>query len=188
LKSAYFIDILSNSNFVESKVEKAYDARAMRLECEIAADEFVSSQILYQKLSGGRKRIERMVYSFLASLIFFGTAWTERSKDLSPFLFAIVGAWLIYSGAQTLFPSRFLRSAYWKSEVVGKRFHAEINEEDFEVTGDLCSWRIRWPGVIVKGESELVFMLCSNRTIFMFGKKHLSSDQQQQLRKLSGLT
>ena len=159
----------------------------MHFEYEITADEFAASQLLYHRLSGGRKRVERVVYSFLAGLLFLATAWTERSNDLSPFLLAIVRAWLIYSGALTLFPTRYFRSAYRKSEVVGKRFNAEINEEGFEVTGDLYSWRVRWPGVRVKGENELVFMLCSNQTIFMFGKKYLSSDQQQELRRLSGL-
>lgn len=184
---AYLTEALSNSNFVESTVGEVYDPRATRFEYEITADEFVASQILYHKLSGGRKRIERVVYSFLAGLIFLGAAWTERSKDLSPFLLAFVGGWLIYYGAVTLSPARFFRIAYRKSEVVGKRFNAEITEGGFEVTGDLYSWRVRWRGVRVKGENELVFMLCSNQTIFMFGKKYLSSDQQEQLRKLSGL-
>jgi hypothetical protein len=159
----------------------------MRFEYEITADEYAASQLLYHKLSVGRKRVERVVGSFLAGLIFLGTAWTERSNDLSPLLLAIVGAFWIYSGAVTLFPARYFRRVYRKSEVVGKRFNAEINEEGFEVTGDLYSWGVRWPGVRVKGENELVFMLSSNKTIFMFGKKYLSSDQQQELRKLSGL-
>jgi hypothetical protein len=97
----------------------------MHFEYEVTADEFAASQLLYQKLSGGRKRVERVVYSFLAGLIFLGTAWTERSNDLSPF----VGAWLIYSGAVTLFPARHFRRVYQKSEVVGKRFNAEILPE-----------------------------------------------------------
>ena len=160
----------------------------MHFEYEITADEFVASQLLYQKLSAGRKRVERVVYPFLAGLIFLATAWTERSNDLSPFLLALVGAWLIYSGAITLFPKKYFRRAYRKSELAGKRFNAEITEEGFEVTGDLYSWRVRWPGIRVKGENETVFMLCSNQTLFMFGKKYLSSDQQQRLRKLSGLT
>lgn len=124
---------------------------------------------------------------FLAGLIFLGTAWDERFNDLSPFLLAFVGAWLIYYGTVTLFPARYFRRVYQKSEVVGKRFNAEIKEEGFEVTGDLYSWGVQWPGVRVKGENELVFMLSSNNTIFMFGKKYLSRDQEQELRRLSGL-
>jgi len=159
----------------------------MHFEYEITADEFVASQLLYHKLSGGRKRVERAVSSFLAGLIFMATAWTERSRDLSPFLLAIVGAWCIYYGAVSLFPARYFRNAYRKSEVVGKRFSADVTEEGFEVTGDLRSWRVQWPGVRLKGENERVFVFCSYGTIFMFGKKYLSNDQQQQLRKLSGL-
>ena len=160
----------------------------MHFEYEITVDEFVASQLLCHKLNGGRKRVERVIYSFLAGLLFLATAWTERSRDLSPFLLAITGAWLIYYGAVSLFPAKYFRSAYRKSEVVGKRFNAEITEGGFEVTGDLRSWRVRWPGVRLKGENERVFVFCSYGTVFMFGKKFLSSDEQQQLRKLSGLT
>jgi hypothetical protein len=160
----------------------------MHFEYEITADDFVASQLLYLKLSGGRKRVERVVNSFLAALIFMSTAWTERSHDLSPFLLAIAGAWCIYYGAVSLFPSRYFRRAYRKSYVAGKRYAAEITEEGFEVTGDLRSWRVQWPGVRLKGENEHVFVFSSYATLFMFGKKYLSSTQQQQLRKVSGLT
>ena len=77
--------------------------------------------------------------------------------------------------------------AYPKSDVVGKGFKAEVDEDGFEVTGDQCSWRVRWPGVRVKGENEQVFMLHSHGTLFIFGKKYLNTEQQEHLRGVSGL-
>jgi hypothetical protein len=160
----------------------------MHFEYEIAADEFVASQLLYHKLSGGRKRVERAVYWILAGIIFVVVAWNEWSSTWAPILVALTGAFCIYLGFVSFFPATYFRRAYPRSEVVGKRFKADMNEDGFEVTGDSCSWRIRWPVVRFKGENEQVFMLYSHGTIFMFGKKYLSSEQQQHLRKLSGLT
>ena len=71
--------------------------------------------------------------------------------------------------------------------MAGKKYQAEMNEDGFEVNEDLRGWRVRWSGVQLKGESELVFILRSQGTIFMFGKRYLNSDQQRELRKLSGL-
>ena len=81
---------------------------------------------------------------------------------------------------------RFLR-AYQRSELAGKRFQAEIDVDGFDVTGPLNSWRVRWEGVRLKGEDERVFVLSSGGTLFMFGKKYLSNEQQDELRRLSGL-
>jgi len=160
----------------------------MHFEYEIGADEFVASQLLYHKLSGGRKRVERAVYCILAGFVFVVVAWNEWSHTWTPILVALIGAWCIYSGFTTFFPSTYFLRAYPRSEVAGKRFKADVNEDGFEVTGDSCSWRIRWQGVRFKDENEQVFMLYSHGTIFMFGKKYLTSEQQQDLRKLSGLT
>ena len=160
----------------------------MNFEYEIGADEFVASQLLYHKLSGGRKRIERGVFWILAGLLCIAVAWTEWSHNWGPILAALSGALCIYSGFVTFFPATYFRRAYPRSLVVDKRFKADVTEDGFEVTGESCSWHIRWPGVQFKGENEQVFMLYSHGTIFMFGKKYLSSEQQQQLRKLSGLT
>ena len=160
----------------------------MNFEYEIGADEFVASQLLYDKLRRGRKRIELAVYSILAGLVCVVIAWNEWSHNWAPILLALVGASWIYSGAVGLFPAWYCRRAYPKSEVAGRSFKADVSEKGFEVTGDLCSRQVQWPGVRLKGENEQVFMLYSSGTIFMFGKKYLSSEQQQYLRKLSGLT
>ena len=66
-------------------------------------------------------------------------------------------------------------------------FKADVDENGFEVKGDLCEWRVKWLGVKLKGEDERVFIFTSGGTIFTFGKKYLNSEQQQELRKLSGI-
>jgi hypothetical protein len=114
-------------------------------------------------------------------------AWSEWSLNWTPALLALIGAWWIYSAVVSLFPTRYFRRAYPKSELAGKRFKADVGEDGFEVTGDQCSWRIRWSGVREKGENEQLFMLYSHGTLFVFGKEYLNSEQQEHLRRLSGL-
>jgi hypothetical protein len=160
----------------------------MIFEYEITADEYVASQLLCHRLSGGRKRVERAVSWLLAGFVLIVVALNEWSHNWARFLVALTGALCIYSGVVSFFPARFFRRAYPSSEVVGKKFKANVTEDGFEVTGELCSWLVRWPAVRFKGENEQVFMLYSHGTIFMFGKKYLDSEQQQHLRKLSGLT
>jgi hypothetical protein len=159
----------------------------MDFEYEITAEEFVASQLLYYKLSGGRKRVERAVGWIVCGLALIIVAWNERFLGPAQIILAFIGAWWIYSGATSFFPSGFFRRAYPKSDFAGKRFTVDANQDGFEVTGDLYSWRVRWPGVRLKAENEHVFMLYSQGTIFMFGKKFLSSEQQEELRRLSGL-
>jgi hypothetical protein len=155
----------------------------MHFEYEITADEYVAAQLLYYKRRGGRKRVERAAGWILAGLFFIVVAWNERVLNWAPILLAAIGAWWIYAGVANLFPARYFRRAYREVEVAGKRFKADVNEDGFEVTGDLCSWRIRWPGVRLKCENKRVFMLYSAGTIFMFGKKYLNDEQQQELRQ-----
>lgn len=68
------------------------------------------------------------------------------------------------------------------------KYRADVNEEGFGVTGDLCSWRVRWSDVQLKAENEHVFMLYAKGTIFMFGKKYLTDEQQHEMRGLASLT
>jgi hypothetical protein len=159
----------------------------MHFEYEITADQFVASQLLYRKLRAGRKRVERPVQWILAGIILVAIAWSEWSLNWTPALLAIIGAWWIYSAVASLFPARYFRRAYPKSDLAGKRFKANVGEDGFEVAGDQCSWRIRWSGVREKGENGQFFMFYSHGTLFVFGKEYLNSEQQEHLRRLSGL-
>ena len=70
---------------------------------------------------------------------------------------------------------------------VGKSFQADADENGFHITGEFFEWRVKWPAVRLKGEDERVFMFVAGGTVYIFGKKFLSSDQQQELRRISGL-
>ena len=71
--------------------------------------------------------------------------------------------------------------------MAGKRFRADVGEDGIEVADDVCSRKVRWPGVKLNGENEHIFVFYAPDTIFMFGKKYLNDEQQEELRKLSGL-
>jgi hypothetical protein len=159
----------------------------MHFEYEITADEYAASQLLCHQLNGGRKRVERAVGWIVAGVGFIVMAWINRSIDFVPISFAGIGAWLIYAAFANLFPERHFRRSFKKSELAGKRFRADINEDGFEIAGDLHNWRVRWPGARLKGENERVFILYSAGTLFMFGKKYLTVEQQGEFRRLSGL-
>jgi hypothetical protein len=159
----------------------------MRFEYAITVDEYIASQLLYQKLCDGRKRIRRGVWWIVVGLLFIVIVFNERFLGWGPFLLGLVGAWWVYAGVVNLFPARHFRHEYPKAGVAGKTFKAEVNEQAFEVTGDECSWRVRWPGVQLKGENESVFVLYGANTVFIFGKKYMNHEQQQEFRKLARL-
>ena len=64
--SADLTGLSSFSNFIESRVGEACAARAMHFEYEITVNQFVASQLVYFKLSGGRKHRERAAQWILA--------------------------------------------------------------------------------------------------------------------------
>ena len=159
----------------------------MHFEYEITVDDYVASQVLYYKLKLGRKWTKRTITWFLLGFVLFAFAWTERSSSCDPILLAIIGVSCIYCGVRSLFPARYLRRAYHTANLAGKKYNADVNEDGFEVAADFCTWRIRWPGVKLKGEDQQVFILYSGSTLFMFGKNYLDGEQQQELRRLAGL-
>jgi hypothetical protein len=160
----------------------------MKFEYEITADDYAASQILYYKLSIGYNRVKRAVYWILAGVFLILVAWGEWGPHWSQVFLAGIGVWWIYAGTICLFPRRYLRRAYRGVGLSGKKFQADLDEEGFEVIGDLCSWRLRWPAVSVKGENKYVFIFFGGTSIFMFGKQYLTDEQQRELRKLAALS
>ena len=160
----------------------------MEFEYEITADEFTSAQILYYRLSQGRKRVQGAITCMLVGSFFLVVAWNQRPFDWAQAILAGLGAWWIYSGVwRLILPRQHFRKSYRVSELSGKRFHANLNSDGFQVTGDLVNWRIGWSGVRLKGEDDNVFILYSAYTIFIFGKHYLTRQQHEELRRLTGL-
>lgn len=161
---------------------------SMRFEYEITVDDFVAAQLLYYRLSEGRKQIERAFVWIVGGLFFCLVAWDEGHLSWAILLLAAIGIWWIWAGLVGLFPRWWFRRGYRESGLAGKRYRAEVCEEGFEVTGDVCTWRVRWQGAQVKGENKRVFVFYGANTIFIFGKKYLTGDQQEELRRLSGIS
>jgi hypothetical protein len=159
----------------------------MQCEYEIGADEYVASQLLYAQLSGSRPAKNGFA-GILVGLVIIAIGYDEKFLDPAQIILAVIGAWFIYWGVRCFFPARHLRQAYAKSELAGKKFMADVNRDGFEVTSELWSWGVRWPGVRLKGEEERVFIFSSQATVFMFGKRFLNNEQQEDLRRLSGLS
>jgi hypothetical protein len=126
----------------------------MRFEYDTPTDEFVACQLLYYKLSGGRKRVVNAVGWIVAGLALMFIAWSERFVDSAPIILAAIGASWIYAGVASFFPARHFRRAYTKGDYAGKRLTADADADGFEVTGDLYSWRVRWPGRAVESRKR----------------------------------
>ena len=158
----------------------------MQFDYEITADDSIASHSLYTKLRGHR-HFHFAFGAILVGLMLIEVAWRVRFVDRTSIPLATVGVLLIYLAATNLSPARRFRRAYQKGDLAGKRFQAKITEEGFEVTGDLRSWKVRWPGVQFCGENERVFVFYSAGTLFTFAKRYLDEEQQRKLRELSGM-
>jgi hypothetical protein len=143
----------------------------MHFEYEITVDEYVASQLLYHKLRYRRGPAERAIWWILVGSFFIVIGWSERVLNWAPTLLVAVGAWWIYAGVATLFPARYFRRAYQRADLAGKKFKADVNEGSFEVIGDLCTWRVQWPGVRLKNENERVFNALFTRHDFHVRKE-----------------
>jgi hypothetical protein len=159
----------------------------MHFEYEIGPEEFVRSQVLYFKLSSGRKRARGIAVAILGGLLFIFAAFSRTNFGWDDFFLILLALWWLYAGFQKLLPGPFYRRAYKSADLAGKKFKADVNDAGFEVSGEDCAWRVQWTGVRLKAEDERVFMICSTGTIFMFGRKYLTNEQQQEFRRLAGL-
>ncbi len=107
------------------------------------------------------------------------------------FLLAVTSPLWCYAGVSSLFPGvfkKYLQTCLSRiTSACAKGFRAAMNQSGFEVTEDSCSWRVQWPAVTMRSEDVKVFLLCSYGSMFIFGKRYLTGEQQQELRVLSGL-
>ena len=160
----------------------------MQFQYEISAEEYVAGQTLYCKLMHGSNGFLKPVAWGLGGLCFLATAWSERDIDWPAILLSLTAAWFIYCAIVQTLPAFYFRSRYPKSEFSDHPFQADVTQEGFHVSDDLRAWHIKWPGVQAKGENRDVFVFYSANTVFIFGKKYLSDQQQSELRQLAGLT
>lgn len=159
----------------------------MKFEYEISPDDYVACQMLYHRLRMGYKRFKRGAFWLTAGILFMWMAFKQEDQNWAPVFLALTGAWWIYAALQGLFPRWYLRRSYPATGLSGQKFYTTADDEGFEVTGDVCTWRVRWPGVSLKGENKEVFVLLVAGTLFMFGKKYLTPEQQHEFRRLASL-
>ncbi|HUA01418.1 MAG TPA: YcxB family protein [Candidatus Aquilonibacter sp.] len=168
---------------------------SLQFQYEIPVDEFVAGQSLYNKLKSRNRRFGQAALRILAgvALLVIGIysrpgVWMALDASAAPFAaLATLGIASIYGGFRLLFPSRYFRGAYGPSGLAGKSYHADVNETGLRVAGEFCEWTVKWPGVQLKGEDERVLIFYAANTIFIFGKRFLTNEQQQELRRLGGL-
>ena len=142
----------------------------MRFEYEISEDEYVASQVLYQRLAKGQKWLLSPILWTLSGAGLVALAIQEQDLHWTPLLLAVLGLWWMYAGLTNFFPRRHLVRHYRRLDIAGKKYMATLDDQGFEVSGDLYLWRVKWSGVLGKGESKHTFILYAANTIFMFGK------------------
>jgi hypothetical protein len=168
---------------------------SLQFQYEIPVEEFVAAQRLYHKLRGAAPAYRRAALWILLGAAFIAVDFNVSpsalpAKDISAVPLIIVMAFgisWVYSGIRMLFPGRYYRRAYRSSELAGKSYKADLDENRLRIVGEFCEWTVKWPGVKIKGEDERVFFFYAANSIFIFGKKFLNGEQQEELRKLGGL-
>jgi hypothetical protein len=132
----------------------------MQFDYEIPVNEYAAANMLYYK-ANGKSRLVKQALAWVLTGLFFSLVALFRWADLGPFLLLLTGAWFIYWGIVSLFanlfPRRYYRRAYPKSGLVGKNYHAELDENGFSVTGDSHSWRVLWTEVNLKRRGRVRF-------------------------------
>jgi hypothetical protein len=157
----------------------------MQFDYEIPVEEYVSAQVLYYRAKG--RIVKRALDWVLLGLFFLLIAVFQWVVNWGPILLLLTGAWFVYRGIASLFPTRHHRRFYAESGLAGKKYHAELDEHGFSVSGDSCSWQMPWNEAQHKGEDKRVFMFRGKGTIFIFGKQYLTDEQQREIRQFAAL-
>ena len=156
----------------------------MRFDYEVPIEEYAAGQVLYIKKARSKGVFVQQALLWISLGVFFvllvgfrfGAGWLR-------ILFLVIAACFFFIGTRCLFPIHYFRRHYPKSGLVGKKYQAELDEGGFSVIGDACNWRVPWPEVLAKGEDDLVFMFTGKGTVFIFGKKYLTEEQQETIRR-----
>jgi hypothetical protein len=162
----------------------------MEFEYEVSADDYAEAVILYHTLSRGRWGAAGGLFIVGGFLLTVGLI--EREKGLSPLLLVALGAFSIWLGIVSAFPRLSSRKKYRKyfreMGIKGKTYLANVNAERLNIAGDDATWSRPWAEVSSKGEDRQLFMFSSRGTLFIFAKRYLTDEQQQELRSLTGLS
>jgi hypothetical protein len=162
----------------------------MEFEYEVSAADYYDASIFYYRLN--RRRLAAgsgSLFIFGGFLIVVGLI--EKEKGLSPLLLIALGAILIWFGVVGFFPrlsprKRF-RKCFKELGIEGKKYRAAVDTEGINIVGDDTTWSRRWSDISSKGEDDKLFLFCSKFTMFIFAKRYLTEEQQQELRSFISL-
>jgi hypothetical protein len=157
----------------------------MQFEYEIPVEEYAAAQVLFYRAWSKGQVVKRAFAYIVLGLFYVMIGVFKWALDWPPILILLTGVFFIYAGIATLFPARQYRRYYSQCDLAGKKYHAEIDESGFSVNGDGCIWRVLWREALLKGEDNRVFMFCAKGTLFIFGKKYLTDEQQQAVRQFA---
>jgi energy-coupling factor transporter transmembrane protein EcfT len=160
----------------------------MRFDYEVPIEEYAAGQVLYHKARSKGVFVQQALLWILLGAFFVLLVGFRFGADWLRILLLLIAAYFFYLGITYLFPTRYCRRYYPQSGLLGKNYHAELDENGFSVSGDACSWRVLWPEVLLKGEDNLVFMFTGKGTVFIFGKKYLNNEQQKAVRRFGSLS
>ena len=163
----------------------------MTFQYEIDKDTYVACQILYHKARGDLAKMWKgaAFWSLLGVSMMVVACSAPEMSWVSALLFLNGTVWT-YSGLRVCLPNRYFAKHYHGTNLAGKQFTADLNPERLEVTGNHARWGVKWPGVTIKQEDKSAFAFYSDETavIYMFGKKYLSIEEQQQIRLFAGMS
>jgi hypothetical protein len=157
----------------------------MQFDYEIPVEEYAAAQVLYYKACAKGQVVKRAFGWVLLGSFFVLIAASRWAADWAPILLLLTGVWFVYGGIAALFPTPHYRRHYPQSGLAGKKYHAELDENGFSVSGDACGWRVLWTEALLKGEDKRVFMFSGKGTIFIFGKQYLTDEQQKGIRQFA---
>lgn len=160
----------------------------MRFDYEVPIEEYAAGQVLHTKAHSKGAFVQQVLLWTSLGVFFILLAGFRFGPDWWRILLVLIAVCFFYLGIKYLFPIRYFRRHYSKSGLAGKHYQAELDETGFLVSGDACNWQVLWPDVQLKGEDNLVFMFTGKGTIFIFGKKYLTDEQQTAIRRFGKIS
>jgi hypothetical protein len=158
----------------------------MQFQYQISQSDYVGSMRLLWKLQRGRRIVSSAVgFIVVGAGFIFIAVDKQRVADIAPLILVLGGAWYICAGLRSLFPGWYLRDAFNSSELSGKQYLAEVDEQGVGFTGDMQRWWSSWASVRYRGEAREAFTLATSKEVYIFPKRFLNAEQQSELRTLA---
>ena len=151
---------------------------------EITKQDYAAANLLFSRLSGHR---EKAMWSLFFGVLLTALPFFQDSPKVLFALGSLIGLWFLFRGIRGIFPNIGLGRYYQVQQLENEPYKAVVTQDGINVEGSLQGWKVKWPALTLRGENDKLFLLYCYPTVFIFGKRFLSNDQQGELRKLAGL-